>query len=62
MKKSEKEKTIPDEKVDGRKGNSGRKSIFKDDESGKMFWLSLPISEYDNLAEKFRKLREPFLK
>lgn len=45
-----------------RKANSGRKSIFKDGEFGKMAWLLLPESKHDELLEKFIQLREPYLK
>lgn len=50
------------QKGEPRKSNGGRKSIFKNDEAGKMFWLSLPENHYEELSVEIHKLREPYLK
>lgn len=63
MKKKEEENSAPlTQKGEPRKSNGGRKSIFKNDEAGKMFWLSLPETHYEELSVEMHKLREPYLK
>ncbi len=49
-------------KGEERKSNAGRKTIFKDDEDGKMFWLMLPKSQFDNISKVVHAMRNPHLK
>lgn len=45
-----------------RKSNAGRKTIFKDDEKGKMFWLLLPESQFENISKVVHAMRNAHLK
>jgi len=49
-------------KGDERKSPAGRKSIFINDEKGKIFSLLLPESQYDRISNLVRILRSVHLK
>jgi len=49
-------------KGDERKSPAGRKSIFKNDEKGRIFSVLLPESQYDTITNLVRTLRSVHLK